>query len=319
MSRPLRIEYPGALYHVTSRANPGRQVFTDAVDGAQYMALLEREVRQQRWLCHAYCLMPDHYHLVVETPEPNLGRGMARLNMSYSQWFNRYHGRPGHLFQGRYRAILLEKGEPLAAVCRHVVLNPVRARLVNHANQWRWSSYRATVQETADAADAEWLAPGWILDRMDDGNGDRRDAFRRYVEDGVGAASPWLDLHGGQYLGGRDFLADMARRVRGLPLAQVGRAAARPDRPTAAEIREAVADAADVPRHDVLDRTCAAEPYRVAAFLLRRACNLPLRQVAEMAGVSPGRISQIQRSIEDAGGLANAFPWAAQLERLYVT
>ena len=138
MSRPLRIEFPGAVYHVTSRGNAGRQVFSDADDGARFMGLLEREIAQQRWLCHGFCLMPDHYHLLLETPEPNLGRGMARLNMSSSQWFNRRHHAPGHLFQGRYRAILVEKGDALMALVRHVVLNPQRRGLVNHAALWRW-------------------------------------------------------------------------------------------------------------------------------------------------------------------------------------
>ncbi len=311
MSRPLRIEFPGAVYHVTSRGNGGCTVFSDADDGARFMELLGREAAQQRWLCHAWCLMPDHYHLIVETPEPNLGRGMARLNMSYSQWFNRRNHRPGHLFQGRYKAIVVEKGDALLALCRHVVLNPVRCKLVNHARLWRWSNYTTAT----DTGAADWIASGWTLDRL----GGTREAYRRYIDEGLDAPSPWSDLRSGQYLGGEAFLRDMAERVRGLPMDQVATAAARPDRPTADQVQQAVADAADIPREAVLDRKAAREPHRVTAFLLRRACNLPLRQVADMAGVSPARISQIQRAIEDSGGLGDAFPWAAPLEQLYKT
>ncbi len=310
MSRPLRIEFPGAIYHVTSRGNGGCTIFSDSGDGAQFMELLGREAVQQRWLCHAWCLMPDHYHLMVETPEPNLGRGMARLNMSYSQWFNRRHARHGHLFQGRYKAILVEKAAPLLELGRHVVLNPVRCELVNHARLWRWSSYAAA---TGEAAVPGWVATGWMRDRL----GGTSDAYRRFIEDGLKAPSPWRDLRGGQYLGSEKFLGDMAERVRGASLDQVSAAAARPDRPTAEQITRAVAQAASIPAEAVLDRTGAREPYRVAAFLLRRAGNIPLSQVADMAGVSPGRISQIQRAIEDSGGLGSAFPWASALERLY--
>lgn len=314
MSRPLRIEFPGAVYHVTSRGNAGRRVFSDADDGARFMGLLEREIVQQRWLCHAFCLMPDHYHLLLETPEPNLGRGMARLNMSYSQWSNRRHHLPGHLFQGRYRAILVEKGDALMALVRHVVLNPRRSGLVNHAGLWRWSSYHALA---VAGGGPDWVFGDWILDRLGGVAGGARENYRRFVDDGLDAPSPWRDLRGGLYLGGEDFLTDMAGRVRDLPLTQVSAAMARPDRPTPRQVQIAVADAARVPAEAVFDRRGAREPYRVAAFLLRRACNLPLRQVADMTGVSPGRISQIQRAIEDAGGLGTAFPWAAPLERLY--
>ena len=152
MSRPLRIEFPGAVHHVTSRGNAGRQIFTDAADGGRFVELLEREIGQQRWLCHAFCLMGDHYHLLVETPEANLARGMGRLNMTYAQWFNRRHGSSGHLFGDRYRTVNVEPGEAMLLLARHVVLNPVRRNLVRFARQWRWSSYQATAFGTG---------PGW--------------------------------------------------------------------------------------------------------------------------------------------------------------
>ena len=164
MSRPLRIEFPGACYHVTARGNGGQQVFTGIEDGRMFLDLLGREIAQQRWLCHAYCLLENHYHLLIETPEANLGRGMGRLNMRYAQWFGRRHGRPGHLFQGRYKAILFEKQPHLLELSCHVVSNPVRARMVNRVDQWRWSSYRAlaTGQEVPD-----WLTTADVLALLD--------------------------------------------------------------------------------------------------------------------------------------------------------
>ena len=312
MSRPLRVEYPGACYHVTTRGNGGQAIFTCAEDGARFLDLFGREAAQQRWLCHGWCLMETHYHLLVETPEANLGRGMGRLNMAYSQWFGRRHGRPGHLFGGRYKAILFEKALWLAPLARHVVLNPVRAGLVRRADQWHWSSHRALM--TGEAL--EWFAADKFLAQFGATSVEARAAWNAYVADGVNAPAPWEELRGGHYLGGPDFLRATADRIRGRPLDQVSRREAAPDRPTPDDVLAAVASAAHLPLARTLDRKRAPEAWRVAVYLLRRACNLPLDETAAMAGVSPGRISQIQRAIEDAGGLARSFAWAQPLETL---
>ena len=329
MARQLRLQFPGAVYHLTSRGNAGQAIFDDDRDRTRFLGLLAREVEQQRWRCHAYCLMGNHYHLLIETPEANLSRGMGRLNMAYAQGFNRRHGRAGHLFQGRYKAIVVERDSHLLELCRYLVLNPVRAGLVAAPEDWPWSSYRAT----AFAKGApDWLTTRWILRRFDarpfDAGGTRaRRAYRRFVGEGHAAASPWRDLRAGAYLGGQAFLRAMAERIdRESPdqaapdrvaTNQVAAAALRPDRPGAEEIARAVATAAKVAPGTVLDRRASQATYRVAVYLLRRAANLPLEEVAALAGVSPPRISQIQRGIEDAGGLGRAFPWAAKLASKY--
>lgn len=313
MSRPLRIEFPGACYHVTARGNAGQPIFTELEDGRSFLDLLGREIAQQRWLCHGYCLMETHYHLLIETPDANLGRGMGRLNMRYSQWFGRRHARPGHLFQGRYKAILFEKERHLLALCRHVVCNPVRLQAVRRAEQWRWSSYRALA--TGDDTFG-WLTTAEVLGLLAADEAAARAAWRDYVAGQADAASPWDGLRSGHYLGGEAFLRGLRRHIEGRSLDQVPSAMADPARPTADRILDAVAGAAGRPRSLVLDRRGAPEPFRAAIYLLRRAANLPLRDVAAMGAVSPGRVSQIQRAVEDAGGLAACFPWAAPLEEM---
>ena len=148
MSRPLRIEYPGAVYHVTSRGDARRPIFCDDKDRLLFLEVLASIVSRFHWLCHAYCLMNNHYHLIVETPEGNLSRGMRQLNGVYTQRFNRRHRKPGHVFQGRYKAIVVEKESYLLELCRYVVLNPVRAKAVETPEAWNWSSYRATAGST---------------------------------------------------------------------------------------------------------------------------------------------------------------------------
>ena len=144
MSRPLRIEYPGAVYHITSRGNEKKPVFKDDQDRDNFLKTLQHVNKRYNWICHAYCLMTNHFHLLIETPDGNLSLGMRQLNGVYTQLFNKWHGRVGHLFQGRYKAILIQKDSHLLEVCRYVVLNPVRAKMVEKPEEWKWSSYLAT-------------------------------------------------------------------------------------------------------------------------------------------------------------------------------
>ena len=160
MSRPLRIEYPGALYHITARGNAKQDIFFSDEDCHRFLELLGREIDQQRWLCHAYCLMGNHYHLLIETPEANLVKGMSRLNSVYTQYVNRRHERVGHLFQGRYKSIVVEKEGYLKELCRYIVLNPVRAGLVESPELWRWSSFRTTMGLDSEPV---WLYKDWLL------------------------------------------------------------------------------------------------------------------------------------------------------------
>jgi REP element-mobilizing transposase RayT len=130
MARPLRIEYPGAVYHVTYRGNAREKVFLVDPDRELFLDVLSQVVERSNWRCHAYCQMTNHYHLLIETLEPTLSRGMRQLNGVYTQEFNRRHRRTGHVFQGRFKAILVERDAYLLELARYVVLNPVRAKMV---------------------------------------------------------------------------------------------------------------------------------------------------------------------------------------------
>ena len=147
MARPLRLEYEGALYHVTSRGNAREGIFSDERDRERFLGILADVVARYGWICHAYCLMSNHYHLLIETPQAGLSHGMQLLNGVYTQWFNHRHKRAGHLFQGRFKGILVEKDNYLLELARYIVLNPVRAKMVQNVGDWPWSSYPATAGE----------------------------------------------------------------------------------------------------------------------------------------------------------------------------
>ena len=154
MARPLRIEYPDALYHVTSRGNRQEDIYLDDQDRNAFLKTLSRVCDRFNWVCHSYCLMSNHYHLMIETPEANLSEGMRQLNGVYTQTLNRNHSRVGHVFQGRYKAILVQKDSYLLELSRYIVLNPVRASMVHSAKDWRWSSYQSTAGLVA--------TPNWL-------------------------------------------------------------------------------------------------------------------------------------------------------------
>jgi putative transposase len=147
MARPLRLEFSGAVYHVTARGDRREAIFLDDQDRQRFLGLLGREIGQQNWLLYAYCLMGNHYHLLLETPEANLARGMRRLNGVYTQGFNRRYGLSGHVLQGRYKAILVDRDAYLLELSRYVVLNPVRAGLIAKVLLWpRLSTGRPAVE-----------------------------------------------------------------------------------------------------------------------------------------------------------------------------
>ena len=145
MSRPIRIEYPHAIYHVTSRGNAQADIYKNDSDRLMFLETLAQAVKRFGWVCHAYCLMGNHYHLMIQTPLANLGQGMRQLNGVYTQRFNRNHKRVGHVFQGRYKAIIIDGDSYLLELCRYIVRNPVAAHMVAHVGDWQWSSYRATL------------------------------------------------------------------------------------------------------------------------------------------------------------------------------
>lgn len=292
MARPLRLEFAGALYHVTARGNARQKIFFDDEDRHGFLDRLGKEIEQQGWICYAYCLMDNHYHLLIETPEPNLVAGMRRLNGVYTQAFNRHHRRVGHLLQGRYKAILVDKNAYLQELCRYIVLNPVRAKAVKRLDQWRWSSYAAT------AGDAP--PPGWLAAQEVRALFASRTAYRRFVAQGVERASPWERLRGQIYLGNEDFLRQMQRRLPSRRVTGIARSHLQPRRPRPEAVEAAVAKAYRLPPGKMLNRN-HAQAYKAAVYLLRRAANQSLAVVAKRAGISPARVSQIQTEIERGG------------------
>lgn len=206
MARPLRIELSGGLYHVTSRGDRREDIYLSDADRENWLELFAQVCARFNWICHAYCLMTNHYHLVIETPEGNLSKGMRQLNGVYTQMVNRAHGRVGHVFQGRYKAILVEKDSYLLELARYVVLNPVRAGMVCDVGDWSWSSFGAMIGTVTPPA---WLQTDWILGQFSPQRDRARFGYLDFVRAGVGLPSVWDSLQGQIYLGSDAFIECM--------------------------------------------------------------------------------------------------------------
>ncbi len=278
MARPLRLEFAGALYHLTARGNAQQPIYRDDTDRGRFLAIIAHTVDRYAWLVHAYCLMDNHYHLLIETPKPTLARGMRHLNGTYTQAFNRRHQRVGHLFQGRYKAILVEREPYLLELCRYVVLNPVRARACQRPEQWRWSSYRATAGLESTPS---WLTRAWVLAQFGTRERDAQAQYRAFVRAGA-TQRPWEALRGQIYLGSEEFVERLTAEQR--PVPEVPRVQWQGRRPGLAEI------------------LAAREPAAQAVARAYRDYGYRLREIATHYGVHYATVSRWLREAEAEQG-----------------
>lgn len=216
MARPLRLEWPGALYHVTSRGDRREPIVEDDVDRLAWVAVLGEACDRFGWRVHAWCLMTNHYHLLLETPHGELAAGMRHLNGVWSQCFNRRHRRVGHMFQGRYKAIMVERESYLLELSRYVVLNPVRAGMVADAADYSWSSHTAMLARSdmfSPVPQPAWLETDVVLKQFGATRRKAVAAYVAFVRAGVGLPSVWEGLRGQVFLGSDELVARMTEAL----------------------------------------------------------------------------------------------------------
>jgi len=228
VARPLRVAFPGALYHLISRGNNRARVFRSDADYEAFLAILEQVVDRFGWVCHSYCLLGNHYHLLVETPHPNLPLGMRQLNGVFAQQYNRRRSRVGHVFQARYTSVLVERDPYLLNVVRYIAWNPVRAGLCRTPAEWKWSSYPAFLGLAPAPA---FLSTDWVLAQF---GGDRRNARERLREFVEGERPGPLVLHAGVYATTEGYLRE--RLGDGDPIEEIPRRQWQPVPPTLDEV-----------------------------------------------------------------------------------
>lgn len=277
MARPLRLEFAGAVYHVTSRGDRKEDIYLDDEDRQEWMAVLALVCERFNWVVHAFCQMTNHYHLLIETVGGNLSMGMRQLNGFYTQRFNRRHGMVGHLFQGRYKAILVQKEVHLLELSRYVVLNPVRAGMVSRPEDWNWSSYIAVM---SDRDAPEWLDTDWLLRQFGKQRSKARQAYQGFVMAGKGVPSPLLATRHQLILGDDDFVA----QHHGSKVQQELREL------STAHKRSLALPLADYERHYADRDGAMSQAYRSGAYTMA--------QIAEHFGVHYMTVSRAVRAFE---------------------
>lgn len=292
MSRPLRLEFPGAVYHVTSRGDRREPIFVDDEDRLALLDVLAQAADRFDAQALAYCLMGNHYHLVLHTRAANLSRFMRHLNGVYTQRFNRRHGLVGHLFQGRFKAILVDRDAYLLALCRYVERNPVAAGLVPAAGEWPWSSFRAHVMQapTPDWLDSDGLH-GYLLGRTPASDDDRRMAARQYarmVVDGTDADLWARGLRQQVFLGDEDFVA---RTLAAAPGAAI-------DGPAADGVpkRQRQRPGSAINKRFAIRRD--GRPMGPELLLAYTAGGVTMTELARSVGLSVSRVSRLIKAAE---------------------
>jgi REP element-mobilizing transposase RayT len=279
MARPLRIQTKDALYHVTARGNEKKDIYIDDHDRYFFLKLLEEIVESYELVVYAFCLMGNHYHLLVRTPNANLSRGMRQLNGVYAQHFNKRHDRVGHLFQGRFSAVLIkeEEGdeERLLTAARYVVMNPVRAGLASSPEDWRWSSYRGTAGMTKPPS---FLDPDQILSFFATNRKSACQQYIAFVRGGGVKESPFSEARGGIVIGGKELIEISAARLLG-------------------EISD------EVPKRErFADRPCLEEIFRdnerdIGIYKAFRKYGYKLKDIGDFLGLHYSVISRIAKRV----------------------
>ncbi|OQB44935.1 MAG: Transposase IS200 like protein [Synergistetes bacterium ADurb.Bin155] len=291
MGRPLRIEYPGAFYHVTSRGNEQKDIFKSEGDREKFLTYLESAAERYGAIFHAYCLMSNHYHLMIETPEGNLSRIMKHINNSYTNYFNVKRKRAGHLLQGRYKAVLVEADAYAAELSRYIHLNPVRAKMVALPEEYKWSSYRFYLENPAPP----WLSTGFVLGYFGADPGKQRVHYRDYILEAVGKKSP--DLLSGSIastiLGSDDFVRYIKETyLEGLaPDRDIPALRELQGRPDIGKIKAAAGEA--FPDSGRLARAAGI-------YLCHRFSGARLQEIGDLFGLSPSGVTQAGKRFDEA-------------------
>jgi len=305
MGRPIRIEYSGALYHITSRGNERKDIFLEDEDRIKFLQILKDYHERFGILIHAYVLMENHYHLILETPKGNLLKVMHGVNGGYTNFFNRKYLRIGHLFQGRYRGIIVEKEDYLVPLSRYIHLNPVRAGVVEKPEHYRWSSYRSYIGKTKEE---DWVEYSWVLAGFGKNENIARRKYQEYVKQEIDqkeVESPIKNLFGQVILGGDGFIDKIRKMLKGKHLSQeiVERRRLK-DYPSVDEIVRFVSNVFGVEEESIWGKGSRAKKARnVALYLAYRHTGLGNEEIGrKFGGIQYSTVSKASARVKQEMG-----------------
>lgn len=292
MARPLRIEYKGAFYHITSRGNERKEIFRKDSDREKLLSYFETATERYKAVIHVYCLMSNHYHLLLETPLGNLSQIMRHINGAYTIYFNKKYQRSGHLFQGRYKAIVVDKDEYAVELSRYIHLNPVRAGIVNDLGGYRWSSHK---HYTEKGKRPEWLFTDFILGYFGRDVHNTQKNYSRFVHELIGREyeNPLKKVVASTILGGIEFIKVIKDKYLG------NRKGGR-DIPALRELTSGPSiEEIEIKTKEVFGSESRLGK-KAMLYLCHRYSGLALREIGRYFGIGESAVSQSSRRFQQA-------------------
>jgi REP element-mobilizing transposase RayT len=281
------LEISGGVYHVTSRGDGGEDIYLSDVDRLTWLKVFADVCERFSWICYAWCQMTNHYHVLIETQEANLSNGMRQLNGVYTQKFNHAHAREGHVFQGRFNAILIEKESYLLEVARYVVLNPIRAQMVSRPEDWVWSSYMATCGQKVSPV---WLQTDCLLGEFGQNRSHSIVKYVSFVQEGIHVSSVWQNLQSQIYLGTEEFVRNaQSQIVNNSLLTEI------PHRQREMMVQTIAQFADQYPRKEAMARAYLSKQHKMA-------------EIARYFDVHYSTVSRAVRNFESGAECVNARP-----------
>jgi REP element-mobilizing transposase RayT len=297
MARPLRIEFPDAIYHIMARGNEKKVIFWDNNDYKKFLFYLGEGSKAYRFITFAYILMPNHYHLILQTKESNLSKAMHLLNTAYTVYLNKKYNRVGHLFQGRYKALLVQKNRYLLEVSRYVHLNALRAGVTRNLFAYPWSSFRYYVEQIAAP---DWLDINVILNMLSKNAKECKRVYRKFMEDGIsGTPNPFDEVYAQTILGDKDFIDSVLEKydvARNHEMPATKQLASRSSFETILNIlcqvlRKNKTQVRQGGRHS-LER-------KILIYLLKTRTSMNLKEIGKRFGITYSAVSQIKRTVDE--------------------
>ncbi len=282
MARPLRIEYEGAFYHVTSRGNERKQIYYARADYEKFKSYLKEAQKKYGYLLHCYVLMTNHYHLLIETPRGNMSKVMHYINGSYTSYINRKRRRDGHLFQGRYKAILIDRDNYLLELSRYIHLNPVRAKMVVKPKDYVHSSYRSYVSRNRE----EIVHRDLILEMISKDGYYASRRYRDFVEKAIGQGleNPLKDVYGGMILGAQNFVKQVLAKLKGdtFKREEISYRRELQTARSSDDVIDSIAEYFSVSRDELFGNK--GEYRNIAIYLIKKYTGLTNRQIGQLFG-----------------------------------
>ena len=301
MGRPLRIEFKNAVYHITSRGNERKKIYRDDGDKERFLGLLEDYKNRYNFLIHCFVLMDNHYHLVIETLRPNLIKIMHGLNSGYTGYFNKKYKRSGHLFQGRYKAIIVDKENYLLELSRYVHLNPLRAKIINKPQDYKWSSYGGYIRKKEVNNLNNY---NWLLSIFGNEEKKSRRQYKEFVEEGIAKKleNPVKRAVGNMILGSKEFIDSILVKIDRDEIGQ--EIANRNEILKTINPQEVIKEVSNKYKIKPIEITNTGtrnnEARNVAIYITRNVCELSNKETAKIfGGIKESAVSKVVKRLEN--------------------